>query len=258
MPRGRSSQSPDRLVAQLAAAHRDGKRIRYDDALAPRDLAAAYGAQARLAETLGAEVAGWKAGIRPDGTPMAAPIYAHLAKTSGTSWPIPTEGVLIVEVELALRLDDDLPAREEPYTRDEVVEAVGEVLIGIEFIRWRFATTEPPPFLAFLADNLGNAGYVTGEATRDFRSLDLARRRCRMSVDAALTHDRLGGHPQDDPFAPLIACLGQGLMGLGGLRAGQFVTTGSLIVPLRPERRTVIRAELDGIGSVVATVARPA
>src|SRR4030095_15613465 len=141
---------------------------------------------------------------------------------------------------------------------EEIAEAIGEVLIGIEFIHWRFATAEPPPFLAFLADNLGNGGYVTGEATRDFRSLNLARRRCRMSVDAALAHDRLGGHPQDDPLAPLIACLGQVLMGLGGFRAGQFVTTGSLIVPLRPERRTVIRAELDGIGSVVATVVAPA
>jgi 2-keto-4-pentenoate hydratase len=259
MPRGRSSsQSPDRLVAQLAAAHRDGSRIRYDDALAPRDLTAAYAAQARVAEMLGAQVAGWKVGIRPDGTPMAAPIYAHLTKTSGASWAIPAKGALVVEVELALRLDDDLPAREQPYAREEVVEAVGEALIGIEFIHWRFATAEPPPFLALLADNLGNAGYVTGEATRDFRTLNLARRRCRMSLDAALAHDRLGGHPQDDPFAPLIACLGQGLMGLGGLRAGQFVTTGSLIAPLRPERRTVIRAEFDGIGSVVATVARPA
>src|SRR6516225_6014835 len=115
MPRGRSSRSLDRLVAQLAAAHRDGERIPYDEALAPRDLAAAYGAQARVAETLGAEVAGWKVGIRPDGTPMAAPIYAHLGRTSGASWPIPAEGALIVEVELAFRLDDDLPAREKPY-----------------------------------------------------------------------------------------------------------------------------------------------
>jgi 2-keto-4-pentenoate hydratase len=130
------------------------------------------------------------------------------------------------------------------------------VLIGIEFIHWRFATDEPPPFLALLVDNLGNAGYVTGGATRDFRSLDLGRRRCRVSIDAALAHDRIGGHPQSDPFAPLIACLGQGLLGLGGLRAGQFVTTGSLITPLRPERRTVVRAELDGIGTVAATVER--
>jgi len=244
------------LVARLVAAHRGGEPVALDAALAPVDLAAAYAAQMRVAETLGAEIGGWKVGIRPDGTPMTAPIYADAVKASGATWPLAAAGPLIVEVELALRLEDDLPVRGEPYVREEIEEAVGEVLVGIELIHWRFAGDEPPPFLAFLADNLGNAGYVTGESTRDFRSLDLARRRCRVSIDAELAHDRIGGHPQDDPYAPLIACLGQGLLGLGGFRAGQIVTTGSLIVPLRPVRRTVIRAELAGVGSVAATIER--
>jgi 2-keto-4-pentenoate hydratase len=258
MSTGRPADGADcaTLVARLAAAQRGGEIVANADALAPPDLAAAYAAQARVAETLGAEVAGWKVGIRPDGTPMTAPIYAHLVKASGVAWPIPSAGPLIVEVELAFRLDADLPVRAEPYTRGEIEEAVGEVLIGIELIHWRFEGDEPPPFFAFLADNLGNAGYVTGESTRDFRSLDLARRRCRMSIDAELVHDTIGGHPQDDPYAPLLACLGQGLMGLGGFRTGQIITTGSLIAPLRPARRTVIRAELGGIGSVAATIAR--
>ncbi len=244
------------LVARLAAAHRSGVRIPYVEAQAPADLAAAYAAQARLGESLGAKVGGWKVGIRPDGTPMAAPIYADLVKESGATWTLPASGPLVVEVELAFRLDDDLPPRPEPWMRDEIVDAVGEVLVGIELIHWRFEGCEPPPFLPFLADNLGNAGYVVGEATRDFRALDLARRRCRVSIDADLAHDAIGGHPQDDPWVPLLACLDQGLMGLGGFRAGQFITTGSLIAPLRPVRRTVVRAELAGIGSVAATFER--
>lgn len=254
MPPRPDSEAADReLVECLAAAHRDGTRIPYGDALQPADLAAAYAVQPRVADALGAKVAGWKVGVRPEGTPMAAPIYAHLVQESGATWTLPATGPLVVEVELAFRLHEDLPSRAESWTRDEVVEAVGEVLVGLELIRWRFEGDEPPPFLAFLADNLGNAGYVIGDATRDFRRLDLARRRCRVSVDADLAHDAIGGHPQDDPWAPLLACLDQGLMGLGGFRAGQFVTTGSLIVPLRPSRRTVVRAELAGIGSVAAT-----
>lgn len=255
-PRVPAESAADGLVARLASAQRNGARIAYAAALAPADLAAAYAAQARIGEMLGAKVGGWKVGIRPDGTPMAAPIYAHLIKESGAAWTLPEAGLLVVEVELAFRLDDDLPVRAEPYSRDEIVEAAGEALVGIELIHGRFAGDEPPPFLAFLADNLGNAGYVAGEATRDFRSLDLARRRCRLSVDAALAHDAIGGHPQNDPFAPLLACVNQGLMDLGGLRAGQIVTTGSLITPLRPLRRTVIRAELAGIGAVAMTLVR--
>jgi 2-keto-4-pentenoate hydratase len=246
------SANPDLLASRLATAHCSGDPVRADDALLPPDIAAAYAVQARLCDALAARVGGWKVGIRPDGTPMAAPLYLHLIKPSGAAWPLPSAGPLIVEVELALRLARDLPVREHPYARDEIAAAVGEVLVGIELIHTRLAAADPP-FLAFLADNLGNAGYVTGGATRDFGALDLARLRCTVTVDGAPAHDKVGGHPQGDPYAPLLACLGQGLVPLRGFRAGHIVTTGSLIVPLRPTRRTSLRAELEGIGTVDAT-----
>jgi 2-keto-4-pentenoate hydratase len=242
------------LVAHLVAAHHTGRLVPYADALVPHDIVAAYAAQSHVTEALAADVGGWKVGIRPDGTPMTAPIYADLVKSSGATWLLPPAGQLVVEVELALRLADDLPARTRPYTRDEVAGAVGEVLIGIELIHSRIAGNDNPPFFMLLADNLGNAGYVIGDALRNFRARDLAQLRCRMTVDGVVAHDKVGGHPQDDPYAPLIACLGQGMMGLGGFRAGQIVTTGSLITPLRPTKRMAIHAELEGIGAVAVTV----
>ena len=244
------------LVAHLAAAHHTGHLVPFANALVPHDIVAAYATQAHVAATLSAEVGGWKVGIRPDGTPMTAPMYADLVKSSGATWLLPPAGQLVVEVELALRLAEDLPARTRAWTRDEVAGAVGEVLVGIELIHSRIGGNDDPPFFMLLADNLGNAGYVIGAALRNFRSLDLARLRCRMTVDGIVAHDKVGGHPQNDPYAPLIACLGQGMMGLGGFRAGQVITTGSLIVPLRPAKRMAIRAELDGIGTVAVTIGR--
>jgi len=242
------------LVAHLVAAHHTGHLVPYASALVPHDIVAAYATQAHVAETLAAEVSGWKVGIRPDGTPMTAPIFAHLMKTSGATWLLPPAGQLVVEVELALRLADDLPARTRPYTRDEIAGAVSEVLIGIELIHSRIAGNDDPPFFLILADNLGNDGYVMGDALRNFRSQDLARLRCRMTIDGVSAHDKVGGHPQDDPYAPLIACLGQGMMGLGGFRAGQIITTGSLITPLRPTKKMAVHAELGGIGAVAVTI----
>ena len=242
------------LVAHLAAAHHTGHLVPYASALVPHDIVAAYATQAHVAETIGADVSGWKVGIRPDGTPMTAPIFASVMKSSGATWLLPSAGQLVVEVELALRLADDLPARTRPYTRDEIAGAVSEVLIGIELIHSRIAGIDDPPFFLNLADNLGNAGYATGDALRNFRSLHLARLRCRMTIDGVSAHDKVGGHPQDDPYAPLIACLGQGMMGLGGFRAGQIITTGSLITPLRPKQRMAIHAELEGIGAVAVTI----
>ena len=75
-----------------------------------------------------------------------------------------------------------------------------------------------------------------------------------MTIDGVSAHDKVGGHPQDDPYAPLIACLGQGMMGLGGFRAGQIITTGSLITPLRPGKKMAVHAELGGIGAVAVTI----
>jgi 2-keto-4-pentenoate hydratase len=243
------------LVAQLVAAQHGGHLVAYSDVLAPHDLVAAYATQAHVAVTLDAAVGGWKVGIRPDGTPMTAPMYADRIKTSGATWLLPKAGQLIVEIELALRLGDDLPVRTKPYTRDEIADAVSEVLVGVELIHSRFAGGEFPPFPTFLADNLGNAGYVLGDALRNFRTLDLAKLRCRMTIDGTLVHDKVGGHPQDDPYAPVIACLAQGMMGLGGFRAGQILTTGSLITPLRPTKRSAIHAELADVGAVEVTVA---
>jgi len=243
------------LVAHLVAAHHTGRLVPYAEALVPHDIVAAYTTQSHVAETLAADIGGWKVGIRPDGIPMAAPIYANVMKTGGATWLLPPAGQLVVEVELALRLEDDLPERTRPYTRDEVASAVSEVLIGIELLHSRISGTDNPPFFLVLADNIGNAGYVIGDALRNFRALDLARLRCRMNVDGVLVHDKVGGHPQDDPFAPVIACLGQGMMGLGGFRAGQIITTGSLITPLKPTRRTAIHAELEGVGAVALTIA---
>ena len=238
------------LVSQLVAAHRGAHLVDYHDKLAPHDLVAAYQTQAHVSEALNADIGGWKVGIRPDGTPMTAPMFADRIKTSGATWLLPKAGRLIVEIELALRLADDLPVRTKAYTRDEIAGRVGEVLIGVELIQSRFAGSEFPPFPAFLADNLGNAGYILGDSLRNFRALDLARLRCTMTIDGVAAHDKVGGHPQDDPYAPVIACLAQGMMGLGGFRAGQVLTTGSLIVPLKPTARMAIHAELAGIGAV--------
>jgi 2-keto-4-pentenoate hydratase len=183
-------------------------------------------------------------------------LYAATTKSSPATWLLPAAGQLVVEVELALRLAEDLPLRNRPYSRDEVARAVSEVLVGIELIHSRIEGSDDPPFFLLVADNLGNAGYVIGDALRNFGALDLARLQCRMTVDGALVHDRVGGHPQDDPYAPLLGCLEQGLVGLDGFRAGQIITTGSLITPLRPAQRMVVHAELEGIGEVGLTVGR--
>ncbi len=245
------------LVDAIVAARRTGTPARYRAQLAPADRRIGYATQHAVAAALGASVAGWKVGMLADGTPMAAPMFTGDVRASATAWKLPVDDALVVEVEVALRLARDLPARpRKPYARDEIALAVSEVLIGVELLRSRFAGDGFPAFPVHLADNLGNAGYVVGGATRDFASLDLAQLRCRYALGGVAVHDAVGGHPQNDPWVPVIACLNEGMMGLGGFRAGQVITTGSLIKPARVNASTKLTATLDGVGSVAVTFLR--
>jgi 2-keto-4-pentenoate hydratase len=246
---------PDALAARLVDARRHG-RGRFDAALAPADAAAAMRVQDDVARRLGAQVGGWKVGFSPDGVPFAGPLYQAGIVRSPATRPLALGDHVLVEVELAFRLARNLPSRETP--RDAIVAAIDEAIVGIELIRGRLGEPPAVPFLAFLADNAGNDGYVTGGSTRDFRQLDLTRLRCRLSVGGKLVHDKVGGHPQGDPIEPIRAWLARADGTLGGLRAGHVVTTGSFTMPFRAEDDARFEASMAGIGEVRLDLARSA
>jgi 2-keto-4-pentenoate hydratase len=241
----------DPLARVIVDARRSGTRASRDGAPAPTDRLAAYATQQVVAHALDARVAGWKVGMLPDGTPTAAPMFAADVVGNGARWTLPADAALLVEIEVALKLARDLPARPgRAYSRDEVAAAVDSVLVGVEVLQTRFAGDGFPPFLIHVADNLGNGGYVVGDATRDFAALDLSRLRCRYAIDGVERHDAVGGHPQDDPWKPVLANLDEGALPLGGYRAGQVVTTGTLVPPVTIDRPQRLTATLDGIGVV--------
>jgi 2-keto-4-pentenoate hydratase len=247
--------APRPLVDALVAARRTGVRARAQ--LEPIDRLSAYATQQAVAAALGASVNGWKVGMLADGTPTVAPMFAGDMRASGARWELPAQGALVIEVEVAMRLGADLPVRPgKAYSRADVMAAVAEVLVGVELLQSRFAGDAFPPLPLHLADNLGNAGYVSGGATPDFASRDLAQLRCRYTLDGVETHDAVGGHPQSDPWLPLIASLNEGIMGLGGFRAGQVITTGSLTKPAQMRAPAKLVATLDGIGAVEVNFVR--
>ena len=243
--------SDSTFTQALAAAH--GGHASSTAPAGPTDFAAAMRTQRDVTEALGESLAGWKLGFSPDGVPVAAPLYASLVRASPATMRLP-EGGFIIEIELAFRLARDLPTK--AYTRDEVLAAVDEALIGIELVRGRFGEPPAAPYPAFLADNIGNAGYVTGETTRSFRAFDLKALRCTFSVDGSIVQDGKGGHPQGDPVEPLRAYASAPIDELGGLKAGQVVTTGSLIKPLRVDRVSRIEAAIEGVGGISLSLTR--
>jgi 2-keto-4-pentenoate hydratase len=215
----------------------------------PADVTEAAEIQADVARRLNAHVSGWKVGYAPDGTPVAAPVFDRFLKPSGAHFPLREASVWGVEPEIAFRLGADLPRRiVQPYTREDIMSAVDAVLVGIEVVASRIVNHKAAPFLLFLADNIGHAGYAFGSEKRHWHDLDLANLRCCLTVNGDVVHDAAGGHPTIDPLKPLVDYANAQSDRLGGFRAGQIITTGSLCGLVAVEEPGEVAAMIDSIG----------
>ena len=237
------------LAARIAQARRTHAPFPFEPALAVPDMAAAYRTQADVANALGAKIIGWKVGFAPDGgAPWAAPILDCDMRESGGTHALPPGASVKIEAELGIRLARDLPPRLFPYGRGEILDSISEIFVGIELIVSRFSNVTEADFISKVADSFSNGAYAIGARTSDFRTLDLARLHCRLTVDGHVFNDRTGGHSDGDPLIPLVAWANAQADQLGGLRAGHFVTLGTLNVPVPMDRAARIEACLDGIG----------
>lgn len=237
----------------LAQARRDRRSAALAPSHHPASAAEAYAIQAETAALLGTSPAGWKVGFSDDRQPLAAPIFAcDVTPDRGTYRLAPGETVKL-EVEIAVRLARDLPPGR-TYGVADVLAACGEILIGLELVGTRFADPDSAPFEARLADAFNNAGFVAGEGRGAGAPFDRLGPPLRLWIDGALAADHPARHPEGDPLTPLAAWASAQADRLGGLRAGQIVTTGSLNTPVPLARPARVEAELEGLGRVTLSL----
>lgn len=240
------------LAVRLAAARQTHQFIPFDPADACKDEAEAYAVQAEVAAALATGVAGWKVGLSPAGGGWAAPIFTcDLIATGGEFRFRGDMKCVKVEAELGVRFARDLPTRAgAPYSRAEILAAIGSVFAGIELVGVRFVKGAELPFATRLADNFANAAYAAGSDYTDFHGLDLANIRCVLKQDSKTVSDRVGGHQQGDPMTPVIAWVNGQRDQFGGIRAGQFITTGTLTTPYDLDATALLEASLEGVSAV--------
>ena len=240
---------------QIAHSFIDARRARGEVPAAPvpADIAECFAISAAQRRALGETVGGWKVGQTPDDTPIAAPMYASGFLTSGGLFRMKQGRPMIPEIEIALRLARDIPPRpDKPYTRDDMLDAASELVLGIELIERRI----PPnaDFRLNFADDLGNIGYVVGPAIKEFRGLDLAKLRCVFRIGGEVKSDRVGGHPKGDPMIPLVRWANKQGDHHGGMKAGQIITLGSLTPMIEMTEPAPLAARLEGFGDIALDV----
>jgi 2-keto-4-pentenoate hydratase len=239
------------LADNLAAARRTRTFHAYQPGEGPADHAGAYAVQAEVAKLTGNGVAGWKTGFAPQGQgiAIAGPLFSSDMRANGGVYRLAQGEWVIVEVELALRLARDLP-KGRLYSVDDIVEATDDILCAIELVGTRYADFDAPPFSAKLADNLNNAGFVAGSGRRDVGAVARSNMALKLWRDGALLADHEARHNDGEPLLAVAAFASQQPDHLGGLKAGHYVTTGSLNKLLKVDGPAEFKAELGGIGSV--------
>ena len=241
------------LIQNLIHARRTRGEVSLEGA--PSLLSDAYPISAAVKKALGESVGGWKVGHDPQTkAPMGAPMFKSGFIESGATFRLQPGRLMIPEVEIAARLAHDLPKRTgKKYTRDEILDATAELLLGIELIERRIPRKDAP-FALNLADDLGNIGYVLGPVVKDFRKLDLAGLRCKFWMGSELVNDRVGGHSKGDPLVPMIDWANGQCDQLGGMKAEQVITLGSLTPMKAMQTPMLLRAELEGFGGISVSV----
>jgi 2-keto-4-pentenoate hydratase len=235
--------------------------------LAPKDMTACYAIQSALNDMLTAgghgRVAGHKIGCTTPvmqafvgiNHPATGRVFDHTVMHGHGKVSRKSFVKIGIECEVAVRLAKDLPPRAEPnaqpYTREEVADAVGEVMVGMELVDERYTDYRELGVRTLAADDFYNAGCVLGEPVKDWRHLDLANLTGRTWINevevASGNSSLVMGHPLN-ALAWLANAHGE--HGLPGLKAGEFVLLGSVVQTQWLNAGDRVRIEVSGLGSV--------
>lgn len=224
------------LAHLLWQARQTGAVIDAASVRQPATIEDAYAIQAQIVALSGAKVRGFKIGStsieaqRLLGTtePGSAALLDPYVYESPATVAISPLHMAAVEGEFAFKLARDLPARPAPYTRDEVVVAVGAVAGAIEVVGTRFAGgLAGKGRLLTTADGGVNIGCVFGPWTSDWRRLNLPTHAVAMHINGKTMGSGTGARALGDPVNVLL-WLAEQQSRLGrGLFAGDMIATGT-------------------------------
>lgn len=231
----------------LVAARRTGKLL---DALPetcrPQTLDDAFAIQDATLAALGETIAGWKVAL-VDNRVVRGAIFTSRVFENGAQVKAATVPLLGIEAEIAFRFERDLPAGKHAY--EDVANAVS-AFAAIEIVDSRFKNLQAVSAQERNADFVSNGGFVRGPAAANWRKLDLVNIAVTLTIGGEVLVKRNGGHIAGDPLLPAVA-LANDLP--TGIKAGQFITTGTYTGMTFAKVGQAAVAEFAGFGPVAVS-----
>ena len=217
---------------------------------APGSADDAYALQAAVTEGTG-PVGGWKIGApAPDAEASFSPLPEAGVYPSGAAIANGDHRMYGIEVEVAFRLAHDLSSRDAPYQLDEVATAIEAAVPIIEVVETRLSDREAANGLWALGDFLSHGELIVGEPVPNWREIAMDELAVNLRFDNQVIVDRIcrnaGGHPLDMVVRLADICANH----CGGLKAGQVVTTGSLMGLELAWAGATVTATIGNVGDV--------
>jgi 2-keto-4-pentenoate hydratase len=200
--------------------------------LIPTDIPEVYFVQDAVAAAFGL-IGGWKIGApTPEATPSFAPIPAAWIAPSGSTLSGSRWRYRGLEAEIAFLVAHDLPPRdldagEAPYTREEALAAMASCHPAIEVLESAFIDPTQAAKFASLADLQMHGGFIYGPPFENWHTTDFSTETVVLAVDGILRVERTGSNTSGDLLKLIPWLANHGATRTGGLKAGQWITTGS-------------------------------
>jgi 2-keto-4-pentenoate hydratase len=174
------------------------------------------------------EVGGYKIGAATaDATPSFAPMPRAWMSPSGAVLRGPSFRYRVIESEVAFLVGQDLPPRATPYTRAEVIAAMASCHPVIEELESGLIDPAAAAKFSALADLQMHGAFVYGPAFPGWQSIDFSTESVTLVIDGTVRAENQGSNTSGDLVRLLPYLANEGAARTGGLKAGQWITTGN-------------------------------
>ena len=245
------------LAERLWQSRRDGGNVVVAEDETPKTIDEAIAIQRAAIECSGMPSIGFKVGstsaeaqkVLKTTEPGASPLLSGFFHTSPASISIVTAHGAAVEGEFALRIGEDLPARDTDYSFEEVFQAIDGVAAAIEVVGTRLAGGLVGKGRLLTTMDFGaNIALAIGKICTTWGGYNLAAHEVRLIVNDTLREKGTGARALGHPINVLRWLANKRSQMGRGLFKGQIISTGTCtgIVAVSPGDRVV--ADFGALG----------
>lgn len=252
----------DPRAAAIADARRRNIKLAEYPGVAPLELDEAVAIQADVIKALGETVRGWKIGctsevaqkaLGADG-PFFGPILNSRCFDNGAIVSTGPNALRIIEAEVALTLAHDIHPRNNPYSLDEVLAAIGHVHAALEIVNRRLPGGLDQGLNWNIADCGVNDAIVLGDGMLPLDRDEFANVTVSVLVNGTKRTSGTGRTALGGAHHALHWLVNEFSQREMTLRAGDIISTGLITEIIMADIGDQITAEYAQLGSLNATI----